>query len=138
MDDPIFEGDRRQSFFTTLDKLESETFGLNLKVRVLNNEKCVDEPLSDGTRFARGLVLVADNKASVVFIAINDQIEQLEVGQNYILRNAKVIMFKGWMRLEVDDWGKIEQTNEEIIPNTKKNMSLIEYELVDSEDGEGE
>jgi len=137
MDDPIFEGDKRKSNFKTLDKIEPEGHGYNLKVKVLTNKKVIDETLSDGSRYARAFVTIADTSESCAFIAINDQIGLLRPTQNYILRNAKVVMFKGFMRLEVDEWGKIEPYDGEITTSTKgKNMSTVEYELVKSNESE--
>jgi replication factor A1 len=52
-------------------------------------------------------------------------------GATIILRNAKIDMFKGSMRLGVDKWGRIEVTepaNFEV--REDNNLSLIEYELV--------
>jgi len=137
MDDPIFEGDKRKSNFKTLDKIEPEGHGYNLKVKVLSNKKVIDEELSDGSRYSRAFVIIADTSESCIFIAINDQVELLKPSHNYILRNAKVVMFKGYMRLEVDEWGKIEPFEDEVTISTKnKNMSTIEYELVKSDESE--
>jgi len=98
----------------------------------------IDETLSDGSRYARGIGLVADSTGSVVLIAQDDQLNLLVPGKNYSLRNAKIVMFKGFMRLEVDEWGKIVPINEIINPKVSKNVSLIEYELVqDLEDNKG-
>jgi len=132
IDDPVVM-EKRHPYINTLDRLEPELTGLTYKVNVISNEKVIDHMLSDGKRFARGLVVVGDSTASAVFIAINEQIELMKPGSNYILRNAKVVMYKGWMRIEVDDWGKVDPIEEEIVPNKKKSMSTVEYELVDSE-----
>ena len=48
-----------------------------------------------------------------------------------ILRNAKIDMFKGSMRLAVDKWGRIEVTDPaDFTVKEDSNLSLIEYELV--------
>ena len=48
-----------------------------------------------------------------------------------ILRNAKIDMFKGSMRLAVDKWGRIEVTEPaNFVVKENNNLSLIEYELV--------
>lgn len=48
-----------------------------------------------------------------------------------ILRNAKIDMFKGSMRLAVDKWGRIEVTDPaDFSVRTDNNLSLVEYELV--------
>jgi len=134
IDDPKVEGDRRQATYKNLEDLEPETYNHNLKIQVVSNEVVVDKVLSDESRYARALVLVGDSTAVVVLIAINDQIELLTPGNSYSLRNTKVVMYSGWMRIEVDEWGKIELLKEKIPINNKKNMSTIEYELVQSDE----
>jgi len=137
VDDPI--GDYvSDTKYTTVDKLEPESHGHNLKVQFIEMNFVIDETLSDGSRYARGIGLVADSTGSVVLIAQDDQLNLLVPGKNYSLRNAKIVMFKGFMRLEVDEWGKIVPINEIINPKVSKNVSLIEYELVqDLEDNKG-
>ena len=58
-------------------------------------------------------------------------VDLMNPGATLILRNAKIDMFKGSMRLAVDRWGRIEVTepaNFEVRENN--NLSLVEYELV--------
>jgi len=54
------------------------------------------------------------------------------------VRNSKIDMFKGYMRLAVDKWGKIELAKEaanwEV--NTDNNLSAVEYELVTVNDSD--
>lgn len=48
-----------------------------------------------------------------------------------ILRNAKIDMFKGSMRLAVDKWGRVEVTEPASFQvKEDNNLSLVEYELV--------
>ena len=48
-----------------------------------------------------------------------------------ILRNAKIDMFKGSMRLAVDKWGRVEVTEPaQFVVKEDNNLSLVEYELV--------
>jgi len=130
MDDPIVEG-VRQSEYTNIEDLEPEISGFNLKVKLVSLEIVCDKTLSDGTRYARGLAIIADPTAAVVFVAKDEQVD-LTPGLSYSIRNAKVTMFKGWIRIEVGEWGKIDTINEEITPKTTKNVSKTEYELVDN------
>lgn len=52
-------------------------------------------------------------------------------GSTLILRNAKIDMFKGSMRLAVDRWGRIEVTEPaDFEVKEDNNLSLVEYELV--------
>jgi len=131
IDDPIVEGVeyQRQPEYISIERLEPEMSRFNLKASLLNFKVVLDEKLSDDSRYARGIGLVADNTAAIVFVAKNEQVD-LQTG-TYAFRNAKITMFQGWMRLEVDEWGKIEPINEEINTKTSKNVSKTEYELVD-------
>lgn len=55
----------------------------------------------------------------------------MKPGATVILRNAKIDMFKGSMRLAVDKWGRVEVTEPaDIAVNDQNNLSLVEYELV--------
>lgn len=58
-------------------------------------------------------------------------VDLMKPGATVILRNSRIDMFKGTMRLGVDKWGRIEAT--EPAPFTVKednNLSLVEYELI--------
>lgn len=55
----------------------------------------------------------------------------MKSGTTLILRNAKIDMFKGSMRLAVDKWGRVEATDPaDITVKEDNNLSLVEYELV--------
>jgi len=133
IDDPAIEGNEfRKPEYIEVKALEPELYGLNLKVKLVSLEVVLDKKLSDGSRYARGLGIVSDSTGAIVFVAKNDQVD-LKQGQNYSLRNAKITMFKGWMRLEIDEWGKVEPLTEDIQPKTTLNLSKTEYELVDDQ-----
>ncbi|PNY15939.1 OB-fold nucleic acid binding domain-containing protein [Trifolium pratense] len=58
-------------------------------------------------------------------------VDLVKEGSTIILRNAKIDMFKGSMRLAVDKWGRIEVTEPaSFTVKEDNNLSLIEYELV--------
>jgi replication factor A1 len=55
----------------------------------------------------------------------------LQPGTTAIIRNAKIDMFKGSMRLVVDKWGRVEATEPaNFTVKEDNNLSLVEYELV--------
>lgn len=59
----------------------------------------------------------------------------MKSGATIILRNAKIDMFKGTMRLTVDKWGRIEVAEPASFTVRKENnLSLVEYELVNVAD----
>lgn len=56
----------------------------------------------------------------------------MTTGATVILRNAKIDMFKGSMRLAVDKWGRVEVTEPaSFAVKEENNLSLVEYELID-------
>ncbi|GAA0149920.1 hypothetical protein LIER_08974 [Lithospermum erythrorhizon] len=58
-------------------------------------------------------------------------IDLMKQGSAVILRNAKINMFKGSMRLAVDKWGRIEVSEPAtFVVKEDNNLSLVEYELV--------
>lgn len=58
-------------------------------------------------------------------------VDLMKPGATVILRNAKIDMFKGSMRLAVDKWGRIEVTEPaSFTVKESNNLSLVEYELV--------
>lgn len=64
-------------------------------------------------------------------------VDILKPDTTVIFRNAKIDMFKGTMRLAVDKWGRIEETQPaDFKVNQDNNMSLVEYELVDVDEEE--
>ncbi|WZZ16774.1 hypothetical protein YC2023_109863 [Brassica napus] len=57
----------------------------------------------------------------------------MKEGTTVTLRNAKIDMYKGSMRLAVDKWGRVEVTETASFKvKEDTNMSLIEYELVNA------
>lgn len=55
----------------------------------------------------------------------------MQPNSTVILRNAKIDMFKGSMRLAVDRWGRVEVTEPaDFEVKEDNNLSLVEYELV--------
>lgn len=62
-------------------------------------------------------------------------VELMQPGNTVILRNARIDMFKGSMRLAVDKWGRIEPTEPaKFVVKEANNLSLVEYELVNVEE----
>jgi len=63
--------------------------------------------------------------------AFFSSVDLMKSGTTVILRNAKIDMFKGSMRLAVDKWGRVEVTEPaEFVVKEDNNLSLVEYELV--------
>ncbi|GKC64260.1 nucleic acid-binding, OB-fold protein [Tanacetum coccineum] len=68
---------------------------------------------------------------SLVLYRITQCVDLMKAGNTVIIRNAKIDMFKGSMRLAVDKWGRIEVTEPaSFTVKEDNNLSLVEYELV--------
>ena len=70
----------------------------------------------------------AINISLLFFLAV----DVMKLGTTVELRNAKIDMFKGSMRLAVDKWGivKAAESPAEFAVKEDNNLSLIEFELV--------
>merc|ERR1711964_453288 len=81
---------------------------------------------------AKAEAVVGDEECCITMCLYDAQVDLVKPGQELILRNAAITMYKGYIRCTVDKWGKIEVANETSSRkvNVKKNLSLVEYELV--------
>ncbi|XP_008798253.2 uncharacterized protein At4g28440-like [Phoenix dactylifera] len=127
-------GAKRKPVFTKVDQLKPGTSGHTLTAKVLSSKMVLDKGRTDSaqlrpTRIAE--CLVGDETGTIVFTARSDQVDLMKPGTTVILRNAKIDMFKGSMRLAVDKWGRIEVTESaNFTVREDNNLSLVEYELV--------
>ncbi|OWM76060.1 uncharacterized protein At4g28440-like [Punica granatum] len=101
--------------------------GLTLTVKVVDTKMVA--PKGRQARTAESLV--GDETGIIVFVARNDQVDMMKEGSTVILRNAKIEMYRGSMRLAVDRWGRIEATEPASFTVKEDcNLSLIEFETV--------
>lgn len=132
----------RKPVFVKVDHLKPGTSGHTLTVKVLESNTVLNKKPRNPSSF-RGPsfqqqqpsriaeCLVGDETGTILFTARNDQVEMMKPGNTVILRNAKIDMFKGSMRLAVDKWGRIEVTEPaKFAVKEDNNLSLVEYELV--------
>jgi len=124
--------------FVSVDKLAPGTHGHNLNLKVVNSSIVVEKNRTDGTKIRIAECLVGDKTGCITLTARNEQIEKVQPGRTVIVRNARIEMFKGYMRITVDKWGKIEVAPEPASWEVKQdnNLSLVEYELVTVNDNE--
>uniref|UniRef100_G3MMX2 Single-stranded DNA binding protein Ssb-like OB fold domain-containing protein n=2 Tax=Eukaryota TaxID=2759 RepID=G3MMX2_AMBMU len=124
----------RKPVFTKVDQLRPGTSGHTLTVKVVSTKMVLQKGRPDGPQVRQMRIaecLVGDETAIIVFTARNEQVDLMKPGTTVILRNAKIDMFKGSMRLAVDKWGRVEPTDAaDFTVKEDNNLSLIEYELV--------
>ncbi|KAJ9563167.1 hypothetical protein OSB04_008327 [Centaurea solstitialis] len=132
---------KRKPVFVKVGELKPGTNGHTLAVKVLSSTTVLDKksrnssasfssrPGAANTRIAE--CLIGDETGTILFTARNDQVDLMKPGNTVIIRNAKIDMFKGSMRLAVDKWGRIEVTEPATFTvKEDNNLSLVEYELV--------
>ncbi|KAJ4726366.1 Nucleic acid-binding, OB-fold containing protein [Melia azedarach] len=124
----------RKPVFKKVDQLTPGTKGHTLIVKVLDSNTVLQTGRSVSQHLRRTRIaecLVGDDTGTIVFTARNDQVDIMKPGTTVILRNAKIDMFKGSMRLAVDKWGRVEVTKPaNFVVKEDNNLSLVEYELV--------
>jgi len=126
---------KQKPIFVKVNSLKPESNGHNLIVKVVNTVVVVEKTRGDNSKIRIAECLIGDETGCIILTARNEQIDRIQPGMTIIIRNAKVDMFKGFMRLGVDRWGKIESTMDSGIQvNTENNLSTIEYELVTQTD----
>nr|XP_043623760.1 uncharacterized protein At4g28440-like [Erigeron canadensis] len=117
----------RKPVFVKIDSLKPGTSGLTLVVKVLSSEMVMQK----GRNVRIAECLVGDDTGTILFTARNDQVDLMKPGTSVNIRNGKIDMFKGMMRLVVDRWGRIEVTDAVSFEvKEDNNLSLVEYELV--------
>ncbi|CAH8365626.1 unnamed protein product [Eruca vesicaria subsp. sativa] len=127
--------EKKKPVFVKVDQLKPGTSGHTLTVKVVDQTSVPQKPNAAASSHLRpnriSECLVGDETASILFTARNDQVDLMKPGATVNLRNAKIDMFKGSMRLAVDKWGRIEVTEPvEMSVKVDNNLSLVEYELV--------
>ncbi|KAH7299342.1 hypothetical protein KP509_24G006500 [Ceratopteris richardii] len=124
----------RKPVFVTVDQLLPGTSGHNLVVKVVSTKMVMQRSrpnLNNARQVRISESIVGDQTGVIIFTARNEQVDLLKVGTTLILRNAKIDMFRGSMRLAVDRWGRIEVTDPaDFTVKEDNNLSLVEYELV--------
>lgn len=109
-------------------KPEQKSLNLNLKVVKLPEAESPDS----GTLHE---VICGDASGTVTLRLRPDQYLPCEVGHFIRVQNAKSIMVKGRVRVQVDKWGKVTQCEEPEGPFEVKldnDISAVEYELATS------
>ncbi|CAI0408048.1 unnamed protein product [Linum tenue] len=130
---------KRKPVFVKVDHLKPGTKNHNLIVKVLSFDTVLEKgprPAAvaasqrlRNTRIAE--CLVGDETGTILLTARNEQVDLVKPGTTIIIRNAKIDMFKGSMRLAVDIWGRIQVTEPaNFAVKEDNNLSLVEYELV--------
>lgn len=77
--------------------------------------------------------LIGGDETGVVDIRLKgNDTEGLEVGQVIAIRNGRIMIVKGHIRLEIDRWGKVTKEDGVTIHSTNQhnNISKHEYQMM--------
>eukprot|EP00275_Glaucocystis_incrassata_P002213 EC125017.1.p2 GENE.EC125017.1~~EC125017.1.p2 ORF type:complete len:146 (+),score=19.07 EC125017.1:123-560(+) len=132
----------KKPVFIKIGDLKPTSSGVNLIAKVVSCNIVVERTRPDGSRIRIAECLVADDTGCLVLGARNAQIDAIDMSAGtptIEIRNGKIEMFQGFMRLMVDKWGLVRAAAEaaSFEPNTTNNPSNVEYELVNVQDDSG-
>ena len=114
--------------------------GFNLYAKIISKNVLIDLKRIDGSRVVICDFLVGDETGTIKMRLRNENfVDSLTEGKEIIIRNCKVPIVKSHIRIQVDAFGKIEESNEGIIKevNTQKNFSNDVYEHSNPKGGKG-
>jgi len=94
-----------------VQSLTPESFNFNIVVSVHSIE-VVAERMTDLGRIRIGEVIVGDETGSVILSARNEQIDMLVPGSTVVVRQGRIDMFDGYIRLRVDKFGTLKTHKE--------------------------
>ncbi|CAG8473093.1 24811_t:CDS:2 [Cetraspora pellucida] len=130
-------------------KLLPDQHQVNLRVKVL--AQIMSGEVDDGNESTLSKIkvaefLVGDSSGCIIVKAINDQISLLQPQTCVLIHNARVEMYRGFMRIVIDQNTNAEikpfgeasddqvtqasSRGDDIQPNLEKNYSLTEYQYV--------
>lgn len=129
---------KKAAEFRKISSLTPLCTGVNLRVKVVEPIKpAPDFILPRGQAIKRATMVVGDDEAMITLNLEGGQLDLPDVVNTPLLiRNAKVKMEEGHMRLAVDRWGKISDARDDDFKDfnfsvcTTRDMSEQEYELV--------
>lgn len=116
--------------FITVDKIDPQARNVNTVLKMVGEAAEVEG--SGSSKFFE--ITCGDSTGRLVLSLTNEQKVGLSDGKVLTVRNAHVKMVKGYMKLKVDKWGKLEKDVGEVSGAVgEKNLSATEYELVGNE-----
>ena len=116
--------------FSVVSDLRPKLKQVNLKFKVVSKSD-VREVSSrlDGSSHRVAEAVIGDETGVIKMTLWDDQIDLIDEGNTYVLKNGYVGFFKNTLRLNVGKYGSIEDSDEEISSiNTENDISQKVYE----------
>jgi hypothetical protein len=112
----------------TLEPSQTARF---VRAKVHAVENVIDTTRSDGVRIRVSEALVGDDSGCVILTARGDDVDIVKKGATIEVHNGRTEVFKEYMRLAVDKWGKIISSSVPVSTvNLDNNLSNVAYEKV--------
>ena len=125
----------KKPVFTGIKDLHPGT-RVNMYLKVEKVEVTRERLRYEGSMSRQADCLVGDENGCVNLLARDEQLDIIKEGGLITVRNAHANVVKEHMRLEIDKWAKVEVsaagTNSVKSVKTSNNLSMIEYELVET------
>eukprot|EP01016_Furgasonia_blochmanni_P027967 TRINITY_DN293_c0_g1_i2.p3 TRINITY_DN293_c0_g1~~TRINITY_DN293_c0_g1_i2.p3 ORF type:complete len:141 (+),score=61.18 TRINITY_DN293_c0_g1_i2:107-529(+) len=120
----------RDPVFINVEQIKPSSTGYNVYVKVEKITEEFEVKRPEGAFKVRDAV--CGDATGIVNVRLKDKnAEFLAPGKIIAIRNGRVEVIRGNIRLEVDRWGKVtEETVSIPSVNNEKNISSIEYERV--------
>jgi len=126
----------RKARFLRIKDLQPICSGFSVIGKVLEIREKLNRQNLDGTVLRVNEAIIGDETGIVTMSVRSALVDQIKQGETYVFRNAKVEMYRYFMRLAVDRWGLIEASDKKIkTVDETKDLSAIEYELVNPNTG---
>mgnify|MGYP000026370763 CR=1 FL=1 len=116
--------------FKVVSELRPKLRNVNLKFKVVSkaDEREVNSRL-DGSTHRVSEAVIGDETGVVTMTLWDDQIDQINEDNTYVLKNGYVGFFRNTLRLNIGKYGTIEESDEEIgTVNTENDISSKVYE----------
>ncbi|KAJ5070182.1 hypothetical protein M0811_11211 [Anaeramoeba ignava] len=122
--------------FIKIDQLEPQLKGVNVIVKILEKKIVLDRTDILGVHTKLAECLVGDETGCILVVLKNEQIDKVNVNNIAVIRNAEVKVYKGFVKIYISVFGKIEFASDQNAIssiNQENNLSEIEWELVKDE-----
>jgi hypothetical protein len=111
-----------------IGRLKPDATGFTIVAKVM--DECKEVETKGGTKIME--CQVGDASGKIICSLKPEQASVFAKDKVVVFRNAKILMVKGYMRLMVDKWGKVDAGDEDDKVETvgDKDVSTTEFELV--------
>lgn len=107
-----------------VSELTPRSRGVDLTLQVVEKKEERDVTVrSTGKNHRVAEFLVGDDSGVILLSLWDDNIDAIEIGKTYELKNGYVSIFRNSMRLNTGKYGSIEASEQSVEANTENNLS---------------